>query len=1039
MFARIVGFSLSNRLLVIALALVVATLGLFAAARLPVDVFPDLNRTNVTVMTEATGLAPEETETFVTNPVETTLAGMPGVIRTRSTTASGLSIVTVEFDFGSDVYRNRQLVGERLASVQSLLPAGVVPQLAPVSSIMGEIMLVAVTGTGPAASPMALREIAEFALRPRLLAVPGVAQIIPLGGELRQYRVAPRPADLRRIGVTLAEVETAARAFATNSGGGFVDVAGREYSVRNIGRDLDIGRLAQLTVAVRDGVAVRLDQVADVGFAPGPRRGDGGSMGRPAVIVSISKQPGADTLKVTAGVEAALQALQRTMPPGVKVDTVTFRQADFITTSIANVERVLLEALVVVALVLFAFLMNVRTTAISIIAIPLSVLATALVFQVFGLGINTMTLGGIAIAVGELVDDAVVDVENIARRLRENRLLAAPRRVHEVITAASQEVRSGIIYATAIIVLVFVPLFALSGLEGQLFRPLGIAYVTAILASLVVSITVTPVLASWLLPRLRADADHESRLLGWLKRRYAAALGWAFRRERLVYGLAVIAVVAAVIAAFQLPRAFLPPFNEGTLTVNLTFEPGIALADSARMGAIAERLLLKIPEVTQVGRRTGRAELDEHAEGVHYTEIDVDLRPSRRSRGAILSDVRSVLAPIPAALNVGQPISHRLDHLVSGVRAEIAIKIQGDDLDTLRSIAGQLEPRLRALPGLVDVQTERQVRVPELDIRVDANAAAAWGVTPAQVTEMLATLGAGTRVAEVVDGPRRFDVVVRLADGGRTPEALAATIIDTPRGPVPLSALATIVESDGPNQLLHENGRRRLAVLANTNGDASLQDIVTEIEAITAKTPLPLGYSIRLEGSFEAQREAARTIGLLSLVSLALIFAVLFSRYRSAVLALIIMGAIPLALVGSVLALLIAGQTLSVASMVGFVTLAGIAARNGILKISHYLNLVLHEGAAFDEAMIVRGSLDRLAPVLMTALAAAIALVPLLFDGGAPGKEILHPVAITIFGGLVSSTLLDALVTPLLFRRFGRAVALRLAVDTPGGGPVANF
>jgi heavy-metal exporter, HME family len=648
-----------------------------------------------------------------------------------------------------------------------------------------------------------------------------------------------------------------------------------------------------------------------------------------------------------------------------------------------------------------------------------------IVFQIFGLSINTMTLGGLAIAIGELVDDAVVDVENILRRLKENRALAAPRAVLEVISTASQEVRSGIVYATTIIILVFVPLFALSGIEGKLFAPLGIAYIVSILASLVVSITVTPVLAYYLLARASGPVG-DSWSVRALKRLNAAALRWAFEHSRLLIGTVSIAVVAAGYTATALPRAFLPPFNEGTLTINTLFSPGISLAESNRLGLIAERLIRGVPEVVTVGRRTGRAELDEHAEGVHSSEIDVDLRPSQRTKAEVLADIRARLAVLPMATNVGQPISHRLDHVLSGVRAEIALKIYGDDIDTLRALAGQLRDKLASVGGLVDLQVEKQVRIPQLRVAVNFERIALYSITPSAITEALEGLSNGRVVSQILQGNKRFDVVVRLKDADRSTEGLSRLLIATPAGHVPLGHVAKVTEEDGPNQILRENAQRRIVVLGNSDGKRDMAGIILDIRNAIGETPLPVGYRAALEGTFQAQEEAALVIGGLSLVSLALVFVVLFTRYQSAALALIIMANIPLALIGSVIALMVAGQPLSVASMIGFITLTGIAARNGILKISHYINLVLHEGERFGRDMILRGTLERLTPVLMTALSAGLALTPLLLGADAPGSEILHPVAVTIFGGLISSTLLDAFLTPLLFLKFGAPALERL-------------
>ncbi len=1022
MFNFLVTRSLRNRLFVLATAAILVVYGAISMRQLPVDVFPDLNRPTVTLMTEAEGLAPEEVEILVTFPIETTMNGMPGVTRVRSVSGVGLSIVYVEFDWGTNIYLNRQQVTERLAIVREQLPRGVVPQMAPVTSIMGEIMLVALSST--TASPMELREQADWVLRPRLLTIPGVAQVIPIGGEVRQYRVTLDLAQMTALDITRAEVETALRQFGTNSAGGFVDQHAREYLIRNIGRTTRIEDMRALPVTHRNGITVRLSQVADVGYGARVKRGDAGYMGRPAVILSVQKQPTGDTLKLTQEVEAALADLERVMPKDVKT-AVMFRQADFIATSIDNVRTVLVEALIVVAVVLFMFLLNWRTTAISLTAIPISILITVIVFQAFGLTINTMTLGGLAIAIGELVDDAVVDVENVFRRLRENAEKAVPEPALAVIAQASQEVRSGIIYATAIIVLVFVPLFALSGIEGRLFAPLGVAYIVSILASLVTSITVTPVLCYYLLRNARGTAQHDSRLVAMLKAGNRRLLGWAFGQQPFVITAAVFSVVIAVIGAASLPRSFLPAFNEGTLTISMLFRPGISLAESHRVGLIAEQLILQVPDAKSVGRRTGRAELDEHAEGVHSAEIDVDLRRSSRGREEIIAAIRERLAMLPANINVGQPISHRLDHMLSGVRAQIALKIFGEDLDTLRAVAEQLRTRMEAVPGIVDLQVERQVRIPQVQIAVDYDKAGQFGVTPALVTVALASMVNGQVVSQVIDGSRRHDVVMRVGDADRTTQGLTRLTIETPAGRVPLSTFASIVEADGPNQIQRDNARRRIVVFANSDG-SDMARIVAAVRGIAAEAKLPDGYFTTLEGTFQAQEEASRLIGFLALVSLAAIFVVLYSRYQSAILALIIMGNVPLALIGSVAALWIAGQPLSVATMIGFITLAGISARNGILKVSHYINLVLIEGERFGRDMIVRGSLERLTPVLMTALSAGLALVPLMIGADAPGKEILHPVAITIFGGLVSSTLLDTVLTPVLFLRYGNASIERL-------------
>jgi HME family heavy-metal exporter len=1025
MFDHIIRTSLKQRLIVLGVSLLLAIYGVLTVRQMPVDVFPDLNKPTVTLMTEAGGMAPEEVEQLVTFPIESSMNGMPGVTRVRSVSGIGLSIVYVEFEWGSDIYRNRQQVSERLNLVREQLPPGIVPQLGPISSIMGEILLIALPADPAKVSPMAVREYADWVMRPRLLTIPGVAQVIPIGGEVRQYRVEPKPAQLAALGVEREKLEAALKDFGANTSGGFLEAQGREYLIRQIGRTGRIEDLQNLVVSVKNGQPILLKQLAEVKLAPAIKRGDAGYNARPAVILSVQKQPAADSVRLTREVERALAELEKGLPSGIEAPRFLFKQADFIEHSVSNVEEALRDGALLVAVILFLFLLDVRTTLISLAAIPLSLLVTALVFRYFGLSINTMTLGGLAIAIGELVDDAVVGVENVLRRLKLNRAHHAPRPVVEVIAAATLEVRSAIVYATFIIVLVFVPLFALPGIEGRLFTPLGVAYIVSILASMIVSVTVTPVLAYYLLPRMKRLHAGDSPLVTRLKRWDAQLLHWSFGRSRtlLIAAFAAVAVAAASIPFF--PRSFLPPFNEGTLTINVLLNPGTSLAESDRIGAAAERLVAGVPEVIQVGRRTGRAELDEHAEGVHYTEMDVELKPSARRREAIINDIRARLAALPAAVSVGQPISHRLDHLLSGVRAQIALKVFGDDLDTLRGLADDLRARLAKIPGITDLAVEKQVLIPQIKIRVDYEQAARYGVAPGALLTSLSQMIEGSRITQIVEGNKRFDLVVRLPESGRGLRALENLLIETPGGHVPLSRLASIEDGDGPNQVSRENARRRIVLSANSDG-RDMSKVIADIRAELAARPLPEGYFTALEGQFQAQEDAARLIALLALVSLAMIFLVLYSRYRSAVLTAIIMGNIPLALVGSVVALWISGQPLSVAALVGFITLTGIATRNGILKISHYINLCAFEGEKFGDPMIVRGSLERLTPVLMTALVAAFALVPLLVSADAPGKEVLHPVAVVIFGGLVSSTLLDTLLTPVMFRLWGEKPLARL-------------
>ena len=1041
MFNWIVRNSLANRLFVLAIAAVLLAYGGLMATRTPVDVFPDLNKPVITVLTEAGGMAPEEVEQLVTVPVETALNGMPGVTRVRSTSGIGLSILYAEFDWGTDIYRNRQLVSERLALVKEQLPDGITPIMGPVSSIMGEVMLIALplnAGDGKVApaTPMQAREYADFVLRPRLLSISGVSQVIPIGGEVRQLRVEPDTARMAQLGVSLAQIEHALKGFSSNLGGGFIDLNGREYLIRHVSRTNRVEDLQGLAVAWKDGRSILLEQVAKVRFAAGLKRGDAGYNGAPAVIVSVQKQPATDTVKLTAAIESALTDLKQGLPPGLSAPRVLFRQADFIKASISNVSEALRDGAIIVAIVLFIFLLSARTTLISLAAIPLSLAVTAITFQWLGQSINVMTLGGLAIAIGELVDDAVVDVENILRRMKLNKALPEPKPILDVVQNASVEVRSGIVYATAIVVLVFIPLFALPGIEGRLFSPMGVAYIVSILASMLVSMTVTPVLCYYLLPHMKRLEHGDSPLVSKLKRWDEKVLAWSFPRAKMLMLSATIAVGIAVASVPFFPRAFLPAFNEGSLVLSLLFTPGTSLEEANRMGAVAERLIGQVPEVTQVGRRTGRAELDEHAEGVHSSEIDVDLKRSKRDREAIMADIRNQLSSLPAAVAIGQPISHRLDHLLSGVRAQIAVKIYGDDIDTLRGLAEQMRVGLSGLPGLVDLTVEKQVLIPQITVRLDQRRAAQAGLTPGEAMRTLKALTDGAHGAQIVDGARRYDLVLRLPDAKRSPQDLSQTLIDTPSGRIPVSAIAAVSESDGPNQIGRENGRRRIVIYANTDG-SDMGRIIGDIRSVVAKTTLPVGTFVSLEGQFQAQEQATTLIAGLSIVSLAMIFLVLYSRYESAVLAFVIMANIPLALVGSVIAMWIADVSLSVASMVGFITLAGIATRNGILKVSHYINLCMFEGQSFDQAMIVRGSLERLTPVLMTALVAAFALTPLLFAGDAPGKEILHPVAVVIFGGLISSTLLDTVLTPIAFWRVGEDATKRLIAKAAASDQVS--
>lgn len=1024
MFTWLLDFSLKNRMIVILLSAISMVYGAYTLSKMPVDVFPDLNKPTVTIMTEAGGMASEEVEQLITFPLETAMNGLPGVEAIRSVSSAGLSFIYVTFDWSVDIYRARQMVSERLSSMDGAIPDGIVSRMGPISSIMGEIMQIAIPIDESKISSMQVREYADWVLRPRLMAIPGVAQVIPIGGQVRQFQVQPNTRRMAELGLSILQIEDALRGYSANTSGGFLESNNREYLIRHIGRTSSLEDLKNIAVSNRNGQTILLRQVADITFAPAVKRGDAGYEGGPAVILGVQKQPSADTVALTKKIESAVAELKQGLPTGMEAPKVTFRQASFIDASISTLEGKLIGASIFVAVVLYFFLGTIRPVLISLTAIPVSILLTALVFKYFGLSINTMTLGGLAIAIGGLVDDAVVDVENVIRRLRVNLDKASLDQLSPlaIVRAASLEVRTGIIYATAIIVLVFIPLFALPGIEGRLFVPLGIAFIVSTLASLLVSVTITPVLCFYLLPSMQSLRDHDTKIVTWLKSHYEVQLSrlLAAPKKPLIYAFASVIVAAASVPFMA--SSFLPPFNEGTLLIGLRLNPGVSLSESAGVASQAEKLVRQVPEVTYVGRRSGRAELDEHAEGVHVSELDVGLKPAGdldRSMAEIQADIRSRLVNLPAAIAIGQPITHRIDHMLSGVRSQIAIKIFGDDLDVLRSQADLLRSKLAGIEGLVDLEIEKQVLAPQIKVRIDYDKAAQYGVSTSQIMATLQGMVEGERLSQIIEGNRRFALVIKLPDSARNLEGLADILIDTPNGKIPLSKIASIEDGDGPNQISRDGGKRRIVLSANASKRA-LSDIVADIRTVISNQTLPEGYFITLDGQFKAQEEASKVIGLLSIGSFLLMFAVLNNRYKSMRLSLMIMSNIPLAMVGAVIGLWISGQPLSIAALIGFITLAGISVRNGILKISHYLNLMQSEGESFSLAMIIRGSIERLSPVLMTALVTAFALAPLLFEAERPGTEILHPVAVVIFSGLISSTLLDTFLTPVMFWLYGK-------------------
>lgn len=1019
---RLIRGSLENRLLATAAAVVLLAAGAWTAAEMPVDVFPDLTAPTVTVLTEAHGMAPEEVERLVTFPVETAVNGAAGVRRVRSSSAQGFSIVWVDFEWGTDIYRARQIVGEKLQLAAAEMPEGAdAPVLAPVTSIMGEIMLVGITA--PDSLMTEARSAADWTLRRRLLSVPGVAQVVPIGGEVKQYQVKVDPERLRAYRIGLGEVVDAARGSNENASGGVYRADGREVQIRGLGRARDVEAIGRTAVTTRDGVPVRLEDVADVEIGPAPRFGVGSVNAEPAVILSIQKQPKANTLELTERIDAELDRLSDDLPEGVEVHPAVFRQADFIDRAVENVTAALRDGALLVVVVLFLFLWNVRTTLVSVLAIPLSLAVAVLALRALGGTINTMTLGGMAIAIGALVDDAIIFVENVYRRLKENRR-APPgerRAALSVVYEAAREIRAPILNATLIISVVFVPLFFLSGVEGRMLRPLGFAYIVSILASLLVAVTVTPALCAYVLPDAPVlERKGEGRLLELLEGWYRPALGWVERRSGAVLAAAGGLVVLTLAAVPLLGSGFLPDFQEGTLTISAVTVPGTSLEETDAIGRRIERRLLEHPAVGGTARRTGRAELSEHAQGVNGSEIDARLDLSGHDLDEVMADVRDRLSGMPGtAITVGQPIGHRIDHMLSGTRAAVALKLFGPDLRKLRSLAEQIRAAAGDVEGVVDLAVERQAAVPQLQVRADREALAQHGKTPGGLAEAVNVGLRGEVVSRVREGQRAFDLSVRFDEEHRgSPEAIRNVLVATPAGPhVPLSRLAEVVEGTGPNTISREDVQRKIVVSANVAG-RDVGSVVEELRSqVRSEVSLPDGYFLEYGGQFESGRRATRRITLLSLFSLAAIFLLLFQEFRSVRTATLLLVNLPLALTGGVFAVLLIGGTVNVATLVGFITLFGIAVRNGILLVSRYQDL-REEGAPWPAA-IRRGSMERLAPILMTALTAGLALVPLALGLGEPGKEIQAPLAIVVLGGLLTSTALNMLVVPALFLRWG--------------------
>ena len=1020
---RIIQWSIDHYGIVIGLSVVLLAAGVWTARQMPIDVFPDLTAPTVTILTEGRGMAPEEMESLVTFPIETSINGASGVRRVRSATAVGIAVVWVEFDWGTDIFRARQLVAEKLALVGDALPPQVGrPVLAPVSSIMGEILFFAISSKS--VDPLTLRTVADTTVRRRLLAVPGVSQVTPIGGAERQFQVIANPAALRANGITLTELLSAARGASLNTSAGVYTEGAQEYVLEAIGRVRSVEEIGQTVVALRGPRTVLLRDVADVREGAAFKRGEGSRSGEPAVIVGVQKQPGANTIEVTERLDAALDVLQSELPSGISIDRRIFRQADFIQVAVENVVEALRDGGILVIVVVLLFLANLRAAAITLTAMPLSLAAAVLSLQAFGASINTMTLGGLAIAIGALVDDAIVDVENVVRRLRENQSKPEAERqpATAIIRDATLEVRSSIVFATVIIVLVFLPVFGLAGVEGRLLTPLAFAYIVALLASLAVAIVVTPALCAAFLPRAGSLRHRDGWLSRTLKGAFVKALPPALDRPRLVVGVALALLVVSGLALTRTGSAFLPEFHEGSLTVQANTLPGTSLSKSDDIGRRVERILLDQPEVVATARRTGRAEYDEHVQGVEAAEIDVGLRETGRPRAALLADLRRGFSTLPGTnVTIGQPISHRIDHMLSGTRASVAVKIFGDDLATLRRLGERVREAMSGVDGVADLSLEQQTDVPFVRFILNRQAIAQYGLRPGDVAEAIETSLAGSIVGRVFDRGTAFDLIVKMDPATSADvERIADLPVDTPTGAVvPVRVLADVRREQGPNMVLRENVQRRIVVSCNISG-RDLGSVVADIQDAARAVNLPTGYRIEYGGQFESEESASRrllALGALAIVGVFLLLLLAFGRARDA---LLVMVNLPLALMGGVAGVFVAGGVLNVATIIGFITLFGIATRNGIMLVSHIQHLMQDEGVTDFREAVERGARERLVPILMTAMAAGLALVPLAFAAGKSGSEIQTPMALVILCGLASSTLLNMFVVPTLYLRFGR-------------------
>ena len=1018
MLNKIIKFSLNNRLLVMLAVILVAIGGIYSTKNIEVDVFPDLTMPTVVILTDAHNMAPEEVERLVTFPIETAVNGATNVRRVRSSSSQGFSFVWVEFDWGMDIYKARQIISEKMSLLTGQLPDGVVPMLAPQSSVMGEIMFVGMQADST--SMMELRTLAEWIVKPAVLATGGVSNVTIIGGDYKQYQVLADPVKMEMYGVAMEELESTVAAMSVNIGAGVVRDYGNEYNLRGMGRTSDVGELGSTLVKMNGDATVRVADVADVVVAPAVKQGYAAQNGVPAVILSISKQPGINTLTVTENIERNLVSIQKSLPADVTVDTKIFRQADYIQSSVNNVGRSLIEGAVCVILVLFLFLTSFRTTVISLFAIPLSLLGTVIVLYLLGMDINTMTLGGMCIAIGSLVDDAIIDVENVYKRLKENHRLPAEQRrpALHIVFEASSEIRASIIHATLIIMVTFTPLFLLSGLEGRMLKPLGLAYLIALVMSLLVAMTVTPLLCKMMLSGDDYLARNEKKnwVDRWLITGYSKALAWVIRHARVVVGGVLVLFACCMLLFTQMGRSFLPEFNESALTISAVSRPGVSLEESNRLGAVIEKELLLIPEVTSTARRTGRGELDEHSQTSNGAEIDVNFKLGDRSKAEFVADVREHLSKVPGVVtSVGQPLEHRIDHMVSGTQADLAIKIFGPDLSTLFRKGVEIQELLKAFPEVVDVNVEQQVEIPQIQVRANREKLAYFGITMGEFNAFVEAAFPGKVVGCIYEEERSFDLVLRLnKDYTETIDGVRQALIDTPDGKVPLESVADVVSVGGPGSISRENVQRKVVVSANiASGDVS--GTVERVEAhLEKELQLAEGYRLEYGGQFESADSASRTLWLTTLVAILVVFVLLYTEFKSMLLSTVVLLNLPLALIGGVLATYFTSAVMSIPAIIGLITLFGIATRNGILLVSRYQHL-RGEGIPLDE-VIIKGSADRLTPILMTAFTSALALVPMIINGSASGNEIQSPMAVVVLGGLLSSTLLNIFVVPAVYR-----------------------